>query len=178
MRKLTCTRTTTSPVRSGLSHVSEVTFSSFQDRVRRLPSGPGGAEPEAQRRRLAAQTGAGPEGLPEPEGEVPEGPRRPVGQSQAAGGEQGNQEVTVHDWEMGGVADVRSPLSLLHACRSKSSITSCGCSTAPSQPTAYRVTVSCSKTSGRAEEPSAAPPGWRTVREGLRRGGGAFGKFY
>lgn len=67
-------------------------FSDFQDRVRCVPSRPGGAELGTARRRHSAQTGAGPERLPDPEGEVREGQRRSVHQTQAAGGEQGEKD--------------------------------------------------------------------------------------
>lgn len=68
-------------------------FFHLQDRVRRVPGRHGGAEPGSSGCRHGAQTGAGPEGLPGSEGAVREDQRRPVRQSQDAGGEPGEARV-------------------------------------------------------------------------------------
>lgn len=70
-----------------LAVADHVNFSNIQDRVRCVPRRPGGAEPGAAGRLHPAQTGARPERVPEPEGAVREDQKRPVRQSQAAGGE-------------------------------------------------------------------------------------------
>lgn len=66
-----------------------------QDRVRRVPRWPGGAEPRATGRHHSAQTGVCAERVPGPKGALREDEGRPVRQAEAAGGEQGEDATAV-----------------------------------------------------------------------------------
>lgn len=70
-----------------------MTVWTFQDRVRRVPSRPGGAEHGPTRHQHAAQTGGGSAGVSGPERTIPENPRWPERQSEAAGRKQGEKST-------------------------------------------------------------------------------------